>query len=51
MKTCALSTTESYIASTDIALTSENIQNLYNYVIKGVTSQGEKGLTKSKSLN
>lgn len=49
METCILSTTESYIAG--IAPTTENIQKLYNYVIKGVTSQEGIGLTKTKSLN
>ena len=51
METCILSTVESYIASTGIASTTENIQKLYNYVIKGVTSQEGIGLTSTKSLN
>ena len=51
METCVLSTAESYIASTGIAPTTENIQKLYNYVIKGVTSQEGIGLTTKKSLN
>ena len=51
METCILSTTESYIASTGITPTTENIQKLYNYVIKSVTSQEGTGLTTAKSLN
>lgn len=51
METCILSTTESYIASTCIAPTTENIQKLFNYVIKGITSQEEIGLTRTKSVN
>ena len=51
METCILSTTESYITSTGIASTSENIHKLYNYVIKSVTSQEGIDLTKTKSLN
>ena len=50
-ETCILSTAESYIASTGIAPTTENIEKLYNYVIKGVTSQEGIGLTTTKSLN
>ena len=51
METCILSTVKSYIASTGIASTTENIQKLYNYVIKGVTSQEGIGLTSTKSLS
>ena len=51
METCILSTTESYIASTGITPTTENIQKLYNYVIKSVTSQEGTGLPTAKSLN
>ena len=51
MERCVLSTAESYIASTGITPTTENIQKLYNDVIKGVTSQEGIGLTTTKSLN
>ena len=51
LETCILSTIESYIASTCIAPTTENIQKLYNYVIKSVVSQEVTGLTRFKSLN
>ena len=51
LETCILSTTESYIASTCIAPTTENIQKLYNYVIKGMVSQEGTGSTRFKSLN
>ena len=47
METCILSTTESYITSTGIASTSENIHKLYNNVIKSVTSQEGIDLTKA----
>ena len=39
METCILSTTESYIASICIAPTTENIQKLYNFVVKSVQMQ------------
>jgi len=52
METCILSTIESYIASTCIAPTTENIQKLYNFVVKSVISQKEKGSSaRVKSLN
>lgn len=52
METCILSTTESYIASTCIAPTTENIQKLYNFAVKSVISQKEKGSSaRVKSLN
>ena len=51
LESCILSTTESYIASTCIAPTTENIQKLYNYVIKSVVLQEGTGLTRFKSLN
>lgn len=51
METCILSTTESYIASTCIAPTTENIQKLFNYVIESITSEEGIGLTRPKSVN
>ena len=52
MEMCILSTTESYIASTCIAPTTENIQKLYNFVVKSMISQKEKGSSaRVKSLN
>ena len=52
METCIISTTESYIASTCIAPTIENIQKLYNFVVKSVISQKEKGSSaRVKSLS
>ena len=46
-----LSTTQSYITSTCIAPRTENIQKLYNFVVKSMISQEEKGSTRLKSLN
>lgn len=51
LETCILITTESYITSTCIAPTTENIQKLYNYVIKSMVSQEGTGLPRFKSLN
>ena len=50
-ETCILNTTESFISSTCIPPTIENIQKLFNFVVKNLTSHEGKGFANVKSLN
>lgn len=50
-ETCILNTVESFISSTCIPPTLENIQKLFNYVAKNSTSHEEKRLANVKTLN
>ena len=50
-ETCILNTIESFISSTCIPPTIENIQKLFNFVAKNLTSHEEKRVANVKSLN
>ena len=50
-ETCILNTTESFISSTCIPPTIENIQKLFNFVVKNLASHEDKRFANVKSLN
>ena len=50
-ETCILNTTESFISSTCIPPTTENIQKLFNFAVKNMRSHEGKRLANVKSLN
>lgn len=51
LETCILHTTESFISSTCISPTTENIYKLYNYVIKHLKSDELKSSANEKTIN
>ena len=51
LETCILHTTESFISSTCISPTTENIFKLYNYVIRQINTDEQKHSANKKAIN